>query len=834
MDKSNPRKKEFTSLKIYLVILIICNILFSSIFILKNTTSEEDNEAEWTFMVYMAGDNTLDADNLQMPLDDINEMEIAGSTDKVNIIVLCDRDSSDDKLYRIKKDPNGYTPEDNPDENLDWDTPISEELDDKDEIFNGENELVMADPQTLMNFVNWVIENYPAKKYLLDLWNHGQGWDWICQDFHPDGELEISKLKTALSEIKKKNNNKIDIIGFDACSMGLIEVFYQIKDYANFGVASEEEWPDDGWAYNDILPELIKNPEMSSKDLASKIVEHSVEAYRGQTDLPITHSAADLSKITDVINTISEFSQTLQKSYPFFGKNLTNIRSELKSFKDNAIDLYYFTKLVEQNGPIEIRISAKNLIKAIINAVVAEEHWTEDKNKAAENAYGMSIYFPKYEGNYNDDEYKEKNQNFLEDSKWDEFLENFYYSQTKTNAHFKKINKKIFDSNKDKIFDSIRIEYEVESSSENVNVTIDIYDSNEDIITSFYDEYSVNKEPSLRNKTFNNKNFGNDSYFACVYLRNENGLQDYEEYECFLEKCDITLSCKDNKHIVKPGDTTGYIIKIENKGNMDRNPYDTVYLEYLNLPEFWNASFDDDNNLETEFDNFTNVRTNSYKNVTLTIETNADAQNGIYNITIIGTSENGIENSSLVISTTISQRYRVNLTINGEKSIERKIKTGESVELNITILNEGNFNDTISLDLDGNKSKWVKFLVTPIFRLEPNSSANVTLKVKIPSNAKEGKYNLTILGDSHNGTSKDSVNVILVVEEKLILGLKPLNFFILLFIIFSLLTIFLFLKEKKRKKVIAQNQNVNLLEDKEIAKNLNKIENILEKETKNK
>jgi hypothetical protein len=45
------------------------------------------NQPKWTFMVYMDADNNLDPAGL----DDINEMEIVGSTDNVNIVVLLDR-----------------------------------------------------------------------------------------------------------------------------------------------------------------------------------------------------------------------------------------------------------------------------------------------------------------------------------------------------------------------------------------------------------------------------------------------------------------------------------------------------------------------------------------------------------------------------------------------------------------------------------------------------------------------------------------------------------------------------------------------------------------------
>lgn len=68
-------------------------------------------EANWTFMVYMDGDCDLE----ESAIDDMNEMEMVGSTGEVNIIALLDRipgydDSNGDwvttKLFEVTEDQN--------------------------------------------------------------------------------------------------------------------------------------------------------------------------------------------------------------------------------------------------------------------------------------------------------------------------------------------------------------------------------------------------------------------------------------------------------------------------------------------------------------------------------------------------------------------------------------------------------------------------------------------------------------------------------------------------------------------------------------------------------
>ena len=130
-----------------------------------------DETAEWTVMVYLDADNNLES----VGIDDINEMEMVGSTSEVNIVVQVDRIP-----YSVLASSNqGYADDIS---NGNWTTtrryyvtqdfnpilinsPLKIDL----------GELNMGDPQTLVDFASWAAINYPAKKYLLVIWNHGGG-----------------------------------------------------------------------------------------------------------------------------------------------------------------------------------------------------------------------------------------------------------------------------------------------------------------------------------------------------------------------------------------------------------------------------------------------------------------------------------------------------------------------------------------------------------------------------------------------------------------------------------------------------------------------------------
>ncbi|MDA8244993.1 MAG: clostripain-related cysteine peptidase, partial [Elusimicrobia bacterium] len=118
-------------------------------------------QKEWTIMVFVNGKNNLE----RYALKDMNEMEMVGSTDKVNIVTEIGRiagyDSSDGdwktvRRYLVKKD----------NDTSKITSPVVQELPKVD----------MGDYKSVVDFALWAKKNYPAKKYMLIVWNHGAGW----------------------------------------------------------------------------------------------------------------------------------------------------------------------------------------------------------------------------------------------------------------------------------------------------------------------------------------------------------------------------------------------------------------------------------------------------------------------------------------------------------------------------------------------------------------------------------------------------------------------------------------------------------------------------------
>ena len=147
-----------------------------------------------------------------------------------------------------------------------------------------EDEL-MVDGDTVKAFVNYVVENYPAKKYDLIMWDHGMGpLDGFGGDEHdgvgggrsmPAWELIDAIADNAVTE----NGGKFDFINFDACLMSSVDLIYAFSPYMDYYIASPETEPGYGQDYTGWLNALGANNEIDTYELGKILVDDFIKFY---------------------------------------------------------------------------------------------------------------------------------------------------------------------------------------------------------------------------------------------------------------------------------------------------------------------------------------------------------------------------------------------------------------------------------------------------------------------------------------------------------------------------------------------------------------------------
>ncbi len=117
-------------------------------------------------------------------------------------------------------------------------------------------ELNSANPDVLREVIQDVIELYPAQEYGLILWSHGTSWmpaESTLRSFGSDSDTRMN-----IPDLARSLPVKFNFILFDACLMGSVEVVYELKDKADYIIASSTETVYEGFPYEQIIPKLIQ------------------------------------------------------------------------------------------------------------------------------------------------------------------------------------------------------------------------------------------------------------------------------------------------------------------------------------------------------------------------------------------------------------------------------------------------------------------------------------------------------------------------------------------------------------------------------------------------
>ena len=356
------------------------------------TATYDPGLAEWTIFVYMDADNDLEPAGLL----DFNEMEAVQGLPAINVLVQLDRradagDGPEDwataRRYRI-------LPDDDPES-------INSEL------LQDLGEVNMGDPAQLNSFLSWGVANYPANRYGLILWDHGAGWFGTAfDDVTPAGNqtdrLQLSELDVALAlTVAQTDLDKFDLIGFDGCLMGQLDVLQTIQPYADYAVASEELTPGQGWDYQSWLSHLAADPTQDGATVARHAVNDFMAYYtdRQPNDF-VTMAAVDLARLPAVTHAVEVLAAALTQEPAFLAGAVADARSGAEAYarvyRENAdsyaaIDLAHFAAILGQRSlDANVSAAAQRVAETVADAVIEFAH-----GAGFRESRGISLYFPR-------------------------------------------------------------------------------------------------------------------------------------------------------------------------------------------------------------------------------------------------------------------------------------------------------------------------------------------------------------------------------------------------------------------------------------------------------
>lgn len=364
----------------FIILLVVCGTSLCEA--RAKNLNQNEIEKEWTFMVFLNAHNNLNWYGKK----DLNEMEEVGSNKQMNIVVQwASLDSEKTKRLLIQKDDNFTAVT----------SPIIENLE----------RIDMGDYNKLVEFVAWVKEHYPAKHYMLDIWNHGSGWHYLNNNDHINttdisfddisgNAITTKQLGLAMKSIKEILGKNVDIYGSDACLMAMIEIAGELADSVDIMVGSQELEPLDGWPYHDFLKAVNKSGDYSPDNLAKSLVKVYVESYidGSQGNDTATLSAIRLNQYQDFKNQFSLLSQRLKNiSDETFVSLRVNLKENVQRF--DYRDYADFTDMIDV---LSKNISDSSINFRAINELVSSMIIVNATTSNMEEAMGISIWLPYY------------------------------------------------------------------------------------------------------------------------------------------------------------------------------------------------------------------------------------------------------------------------------------------------------------------------------------------------------------------------------------------------------------------------------------------------------
>ena len=261
-----------------------------------------------------------------------------------------------------------------------------------------------SDPEVLADFLRYCKEEHPADHTMVILWDHGGGVFGYGVDSIFGSCMSLSDLRSAFSLAcdPDQNDPPFDIIGFDACLMGNLEVTHTLNGFADYYLLSEENEPAGGWDYEGFLQQLSEKPEMHPAKLCQIVADTYTDYYITQNinismlgiSRDVTFSVIDARKSAALYDA---YSLLAQKQLIDAAKDISVLaeigRAGAQSTHYSAFAYNYYN-LIDLGNYVDYLVDSypeeSSRIKNLLNEAVLYHR----ENGSMSDSQGLTIYLP--------------------------------------------------------------------------------------------------------------------------------------------------------------------------------------------------------------------------------------------------------------------------------------------------------------------------------------------------------------------------------------------------------------------------------------------------------
>ena len=162
-----------------------------------------------------------------------------------------------------------------------------------------------GDPKTLENYLEWAVEEFPARNYMIVIGGHGDGWaatvpkpaaapnassgrlgNGLARDDTFNDWLTIPDLKHVLTRVSNTylGGSVFDVFAADACFMQQAEVAFELRNHANFIYGSIPVMAYQGLPYTELIRGFVEGKYDSPRTLAIDLPKLMLASYKDKND----------------------------------------------------------------------------------------------------------------------------------------------------------------------------------------------------------------------------------------------------------------------------------------------------------------------------------------------------------------------------------------------------------------------------------------------------------------------------------------------------------------------------------------------------------------------
>jgi hypothetical protein len=369
-------------------------------------------QAEWTWLIFLNGKNDLEphAD------ETLSQLQPFASNPKVNVLVQVGKLAEPTvKRLRVVTDPKNPTAP----------SPILEDLGPVD----------MGDYRSVIDFITWGVQNFPAHRYHFTFWDHGTGWhdieskdashklDEISHDEITDHSITTKEMRIIFKTFSQLIGRKIDIISNDACYMGSLEVAYELAPYADYYLGSEDIEPVTGWPYHRLMKKLAANPRISPLEFGNYIATQYLLYQSEGTEVKkreVTFSIYQLAQFAPFVAALRDLSEVILRISPPQQKVLQQVgTTALHLTQKDYVDFgSWLDKAKGSNALRSYRSHFEKVERAYTSLVIVNNYTSE-----WEGATGASIWLPNTKAEHQKFASKYDELQFTPATRWGEVVE---------------------------------------------------------------------------------------------------------------------------------------------------------------------------------------------------------------------------------------------------------------------------------------------------------------------------------------------------------------------------------------------------------------------------